>query len=154
MIGIVDDYSSFAWGNMLKRKKDQVPTLMKFVRRMKSRGTPVKFIRCDNAGENKDLQEKCMQSKDLNDIKFEYTPRDAPQYNGRIERKFAVIYSRMRVNFEAAKINKEFRRKLWGEACMAAIDVENALVSKSKDCLLYTSPSPRDQRGSRMPSSA
>ena len=28
MIGIVDDYSSFAWGNMLKRKKDQVPTLM------------------------------------------------------------------------------------------------------------------------------
>ena len=29
-----------------------------------------------------------------------------------------------------------------------------ALVALSKDCLLYTSPSPRDQRGSRMPSSA
>ena len=27
-------------------------------------------------------------------------------------------------------------------------------VSRCKDCLLYTSPSPRDQRGSRMPSSA
>ena len=26
--------------------------------------------------------------------------------------------------------------------------------SEPKDCLLYTSPSPRDQRGSRMPSSA
>ena len=26
--------------------------------------------------------------------------------------------------------------------------------TKFKDCLLYTSPSPRDQRGSRMPSSA
>ena len=26
--------------------------------------------------------------------------------------------------------------------------------AKLKDCLLYTSPSPRDQRGSRMPSSA
>ena len=26
--------------------------------------------------------------------------------------------------------------------------------SRFKDCLLYTSPSPRDQRGSRMPSSA
>ena len=25
---------------------------------------------------------------------------------------------------------------------------------KAADCLLYTSPSPRDQRGSRMPSSA
>jgi len=27
-------------------------------------------------------------------------------------------------------------------------------VSQTKTCLLYTSPSPRDQRGSRMPSSA
>ena len=28
------------------------------------------------------------------------------------------------------------------------------ILSRDKDCLLYTSPSPRDQRGSRMPSSA
>jgi len=28
------------------------------------------------------------------------------------------------------------------------------LVTLLSDCLLYTSPSPRDQRGSRMPSSA
>ena len=31
-------------------------------------------------------------------------------------------------------------------------DVESVYLFK--DCLLYTSPSPRDQRGSRMPSSA
>ena len=29
-----------------------------------------------------------------------------------------------------------------------------ALPPRYSDCLLYTSPSPRDQRGSRMPSSA
>ena len=29
-----------------------------------------------------------------------------------------------------------------------------ALAKKYSTCLLYTSPSPRDQRGSRMPSSA
>ena len=29
-----------------------------------------------------------------------------------------------------------------------------AVVARYRDCLLYTSPSPRDQRGSRMPSSA
>ena len=29
-----------------------------------------------------------------------------------------------------------------------------ASVAKNKDCLLYTSPSPRDMRRSRMPSSA
>ena len=30
----------------------------------------------------------------------------------------------------------------------------NIVITRNKDCLLYTSPSPRDQRGSRMPSSA
>ena len=33
-------------------------------------------------------------------------------------------------------------------------DVPFALNTRSKTCLLYTSPNPRDQRGSRMPSSA
>ena len=32
--------------------------------------------------------------------------------------------------------------------------LEGLLSATSGDCLLYTSPSPRDQRGSRMPSSA
>ena len=31
---------------------------------------------------------------------------------------------------------------------------EESAIADSIDCLLYTSPSPRDQRGSRMPSSA
>ena len=33
-------------------------------------------------------------------------------------------------------------------------EVEDVVDDVSEDCLLYTSPSPRDQRGSRMPSSA
>ena len=32
--------------------------------------------------------------------------------------------------------------------------IEVAVAGLSKDCLLYTSPSPRDKRQSRMPSSA
>ena len=32
--------------------------------------------------------------------------------------------------------------------------IANQAVEKAGHCLLYTSPSPRDQRGSRMPSSA
>ena len=37
---------------------------------------------------------------------------------------------------------------------VARRDVRGLLKSELKACLLYTSPSPRDQRGSRMPSSA
>ena len=39
-----------------------------------------------------------------------------------------------------------------GEVCTSEIDFADA--SKVCDCLLYTSPSPRDMRRSRMPSSA
>ena len=37
---------------------------------------------------------------------------------------------------------------------IATMDGSVFHINKSKGCLLYTSPSPRDQRGSRMPSSA
>ena len=35
-----------------------------------------------------------------------------------------------------------------------SIEADAKLIKDAGDCLLYTSPSPRDQRGSRMPSSA
>ena len=34
------------------------------------------------------------------------------------------------------------------------LPVSFSILTRGKSCLLYTSPSPRDQRGSRMPSSA
>ena len=37
---------------------------------------------------------------------------------------------------------------------LSAVGWETLLNRKGTTCLLYTSPSPRDQRGSRMPSSA
>ena len=37
---------------------------------------------------------------------------------------------------------------------MGGAETEATIESLGNDCLLYTSPSPRDQRGSRMPSSA
>ena len=40
-----------------------------------------------------------------------------------------------------------------GETC-EAVNCEAGFFQTIDNCLLYTSPSPRDQRGSRMPSSA
>ena len=95
---------------------------------MKARGTPVKFIRCDNSGENRDLKTKVEQSNDLNNITFEFTARDNPQPNGKIEKRFDIIFNRVRANFEAAKLSRVLRNKLWAEACMTAIDIENLIV--------------------------
>ena len=41
-------------------------------------------------------------------------------------------------------------REIWPELSFISKEIDEQLET----CLLYTSPSPRDQRGSRMPSSA
>ena len=48
-----------------------------------------------------------------------------------------------------AKLSDEYRKRLAEVGVIAAKDAE-----PSEDCLLYTSPSPRDATLSRMPSSA
>ena len=55
--------------------------------------------------------------------------------NGRIGRTNGI--NNLTINFDGMMINSN-----------------NANITNSYTCLLYTSPSPRDQRGSRMPSSA
>ena len=49
--------------------------------------------------------------------------------------------------------SEENKYKIWLDVEIAAAEAMEKL-GQIPSCLLYTSPSPRDQRGSRMPSSA
>ena len=53
--------------------------------------------------------------------------------------------------WEAKQGEHAWLEEVQGERALAFAKRENA---KTEDCLLYTSPSPRDKRQSRMPSSA
>ena len=51
--------------------------------------------------------------------------------------------------------NKQRKSKPWiTKGIRRSIQQKNKILKQYINCLLYTSPSPRDQRGSRMPSSA
>jgi hypothetical protein len=50
----------------------------------------VKFIRCDDSGENKALFEEC-RPKGYG-IKFEFSGPQTPQRNGKVERKFQTFF--------------------------------------------------------------
>ena len=64
-------------------------------------------------------------------IVFEYTAVNTPQQNGRIERKFAKIYGRVRTMLTAAGIEGDLRKNLWTEAGNTAINLMNIQVSNT-----------------------
>ena len=66
---------------------------------------------------------------------------------GKIEKSsLTAAHSRQIMNMGEQELTQKLI-DVWGE-------VRQTSAEREKDCLLYTSPSPRDQRGSRMPSSA
>ena len=67
---------------------------------------------------------------------------------GKLEKLEAGI-STEQIEAEKNKLNQLLREK-----ATLSTRLENTVALIADFCLLYTSPSPRDQRGSRMPSSA
>jgi hypothetical protein len=97
--------------------------LIPFLKNLHARfGRGVRYIRCDNAGENIALQREC--EKAGLGIQFEFTAPGTPQQNGRVERKFATLWGRVRAMMEGAQLSKAQRRVMWSEAANTATDFE------------------------------
>ena len=80
--------------------------------------------------------------------------RTRADYNGRLSAVCRV--KRSCVRSIVALVGHCVRSVYCGAVYVAtsAVPITTAYTTQLYDCLLYTSPSPRDQRGSRMPSSA
>ncbi len=133
---IVDDATDMAWSVFLKHKSDLCERLVNFIYNMKSRGTPIKYIRLDNSGENVAFQKQC--DRLFLNIKFEFTSPDTPQQNGRVERKFAILYTYMRSLLNAANLTRDLKNLLWAEAAMHSTDIINGLCTSVNSKPPYT----------------
>ena len=79
----------------MKEKSQLSEKVVPLIKDLKAKhGKQVKFIRCDNAGENKILEATC--KKEGLGIIFEFTAPGTPQQNGMVERAFATLYGSMR----------------------------------------------------------
>ena len=132
----VDDYSDFLFGTYMKNKSDLAHEGVKLINKIKNDyGVVIKTIRCDNAGENKSFEKEIIE-KGMN-IRFEYTAANTPQQNGRVERKFATIYGRVRSMLTGAGIEGALRKSLWAEAGNTAINLINIQVSHKTEKTPY-----------------
>jgi hypothetical protein len=122
---VLDDASDMVWSMFLKSKAETTELMLGFFNKMQERGTPVLQVRLDNSGENRKLRESTQHMH----IQYEFTAPNTPQQNGRVERKFAVLYEYMRSMPNSAKIPEEMRTKLWAEAAHHVTDIVNSLCT-------------------------
>jgi len=103
---MLDDCTDLFIPHFLKHKSELGKELVQTIKRIYLKTNHrVKYIRCDDAGENRKAAELCIK-EGLN-IQFEFTPPGTPQRNSRIERKFATYYGRIRACYEAAKLRTQ-----------------------------------------------
>jgi hypothetical protein len=70
--------------------------------------------------------------KNAFNVQFEYTAPNSPQYNSRVERKFVILYSKMRTLFACAGLSENLKYGLWAEASKYYTKIENLIVKVSK----------------------
>ena len=120
---IVDDATDYCWSYFLKTKKQLSQEVRNLIKEIKKRDNKdVKYIRLDNAGENKKLERDC--KNDGLGIKFEWTAPGTPQQNGRVERKFTTLYGQMRVMFLESRLTEEMKKGLWTKGAATATILE------------------------------
>jgi hypothetical protein len=118
---ITDDNSRFSWVYFGKQKSEIGQHVKALVIQLKALGYDIRYLRCDDAGENKALEIFCAEQG----IALEKTAANTPQQNGVVERKLTVLIQRAHAQMRAANFDQDARDKLWAESVNTANDMEN-----------------------------
>ena len=132
--GMTDHYSSKMISAFGHTKKDLVDFVDQTYEFMKTRGTPIKCIRMDNAGENKIIQQRCKTDWNVN---TELTPPDTPKLNGVQERAFAIRWEKAKILLQAAGLKDNVKKNK--KILIRAINTASFLIDecphkRSKEC--------------------
>lgn len=118
---VTDDNSRFSWVYFGKQKSEIGKHVKELVIQLKALKYDVKYLRCDDGGENKALESFCAEQG----IALEKTAANTPQQNGVVERKLTVLIQRAHAQMRAANFDEDARNMLWAEAINTANDMEN-----------------------------
>jgi len=126
---IVDDHSDYCMSHFTKSRDELSETMLKVIKILQERYMMnVKFIRMDNAGENKSLMQ--MLEEKYPKIYVEFTAPGTPQQNGRVEKKFDTLIGYARAILNEAGFDVMLRNKLWAEAASFVTTTHNLLVKE------------------------
>ena len=117
---MVDERTQLKFSNFLDTKNGMIEPTCEQFQKWSQHGIPVKYVRCDNAGENMKLKTRCASADWKLGIEFEFTGRATPQRNHLAELAFSIIANRGRAMMHRANVSIEIRYKVWKEAFATA----------------------------------
>jgi hypothetical protein len=95
---------------------------------LKDQNIKVKIQRCDDAGENKDLEDE-YKSKVLA-IVFEYAVPRTSKRNLKVERMCQTFFGRIRAMLNGSGLQEEIRSGIWAECASTATFYSNTLATR------------------------
>jgi len=113
---MVDERTNMKFTKFFTTKNGMIEPTLAQLERWRQAGIKVKYIRCDNAGENKKLEERSDSADWKMGLRFEYTARDTPQQNHLAELGFAVLANRGRAMMYRANVPKPMRYQIFPKA--------------------------------------
>ena len=141
MHGLVDDFSDRLFMKFSPVKKEMTKFVEEAFVTCQGKETPIKYVRVDGGGENAGIKALCQKYG----ATLEKTPPYTPQYNGKIERRFAVVCQMAMAFLWNAKFNKEHKQRLLPEAIEMASFLHDLLPTaankKSHNERWYGEPS-------------
>jgi hypothetical protein len=130
-IKMVDKFLNKSFDKYIKTKYQLPEEVRMLLTMLFGKGYKVKFLRCDNGGENFSLELKEICGGGLGTgryVQIEYTSRDTPQHNGVVERRFATDGQRALAMMLDRNWSEATRHRMWCEAKNLASQVNNNLI--------------------------
>ena len=124
---ILDDATNYSWSYFMKEKSDVGDAVKRTIKQIREFMKEEIVVRCDNAGENYSAEKTCKDK--MEKVRFEFTSPNTPQQNGKVERKFATLYGRVRAMLNGARLEGLRRQKLWAECANHATLLENMTLT-------------------------
>jgi hypothetical protein len=124
----MDEHTNFLWYCFMKIEDETKHHVINLILDLqKDKNITVQFIRCENSGENKDIQQAIIPISKIK-VKFEVTAPDTPQKNGKIERKFATLYGKIRATLNKAEFTWSLCHSMWAYCTLLITKLDNAHI--------------------------
>jgi hypothetical protein len=126
------------WSYFLKTKDEQVQlTTRQMIYINNEKKVQVNYIRCDNSGENHDLQNQINDNHLKLVCRFDSTAPDSPQQNGKVEIELTTLYDREWAKLNKAKCNWLLRHAKWAYSSLHATKLDSLLIRPITQLRLY-----------------